>query len=59
MHLLKIGSGLERVVAFRFGFEAIAQKVFLPKKRKISQVIPEEEHCNEKWSKPGVLKCFQ
>ena len=37
----------ERVAAFRFGFEAIAQKVFVPKKRKISQVIPEEEHCNE------------
>ena len=41
----------ERVASFRFGFEAIAHKVFEHKKRKISQAVPEEEHCNEKWSK--------
>ena len=41
----------ERVAAFRFGFEAIAKKVFVPKKRKLSQAIPEEELCYEKWSK--------
>ena len=33
----------ERVAALRFGFEAIAKKIFVHKKRKLSQVSTEEE----------------